>query len=113
MITIRRQRSGFTLLEVLLVMAILVILAAVSLPTLDAMYGDTKLRGAADEVVGAWGEARARAIDTGVNFRFAIMPGKERYRIAPEGPDYWDGSKETHDDNDDGTVMTGSLPKGI
>src|SRR5262249_27782851 len=113
MTIIRRQRSGFTLLEVLLVMAILVILMAVSFPSMMAMYGDSKVRGAADEVVGAWAEARARAIDDGIAYRFAVMPGKERYRIAPDSPDYWDGSKETSDDADDGKCKTGSLPSGI
>jgi prepilin-type N-terminal cleavage/methylation domain-containing protein len=108
-----RHRTGFTLLEVLLVMAILVILVAVSFPSMMAMYGDSKVRGAADEVVGAWAEARARAIDDGVPYRFAVMPGKERYRIAPDSPEFWDGSKETSDDADDGRVKTGSLPSGI
>ena len=38
------RRSGYTLLEVLLVMAILIIITAVSLPSLDAMYGDLSYR---------------------------------------------------------------------
>lgn len=108
-----RRRDGYTLLEVLLVMAILVILVAVSIPSLDAMYGDTRVRGAADDVRGAWAEARARAIDTGVGHRFAVIPGSERYRVAPDSHDYWDGSKETEADGDDGKVLTGSLPSGI
>jgi prepilin-type N-terminal cleavage/methylation domain-containing protein len=107
------RRSGFTLLEVMLVMAILVILAAVALPSLEAMYGDTKLRGAADEVRGAWAEARARAIDSGNNYRFAIKAGTGRYRVAPDSPDFWDGTNESAEDGDTGQVLTGSLPKGI
>lgn len=108
------QRPGYTLLEVILVMAILIILMAVSLPTMYSMYGDTRIRGAADEIRGAWAEARTRAIDTGNPFRFAVEKDKDKYRIAPDGPEFWDGSKGPSEENsDDGNAKIGSLPHGI
>jgi len=108
------QRPGYTLLEVMLVMAIMVILLAVSMPTMTALYGDTRIRGAADEVRGAWAEARSRAIDLGAPFRFGVMKDKEVYRIAPDSPEYWDGTKGgSEHESDDGKDKVGSLPTGI
>src|SRR5262245_11888443 len=95
------SRTGFTLLEVLLVMAILVILVSVALPSLTAMYGEGRVRGAADEVRGVWAEARSRSIDNGVPFRFAVGLGGESYRIAPDTNEYWDGSSN-NEESDDG-----------
>lgn len=110
-----RSRTAFTLLEVMLVMAILIIIMAVSYPSLEGLYGDTRVRGAADDVRGAWAEARVRAIDNGVGYRFCIIPGKEKFCIAPDSPEYWDGTRTISSDQamDDGKVMVGGLPKGI
>ena len=109
------SRKGYTLLELLLVLAILIIITAVSLPSLEAMYGDTRIRGAADDVRGAWAEARTRSIDTGLPYKFAVMKDKEKFRIAPDSPEFWDGSKGSGGDADmdDGKDLVGSLPKGI
>ncbi|MCE9530174.1 MAG: prepilin-type N-terminal cleavage/methylation domain-containing protein [Planctomycetes bacterium] len=111
-----RYRRGFTLLEILLVMALFLILGAVALPTLTTMYGDTKVRGAADEVCRAWAEARTRSIDTGIPYRFAVINGKDKYRIAPDTNEYWEGgSGNTGSDSeiDDGKSLVGSLPAEI
>jgi len=104
-------RQGFTLLEILLVMAILVILTAVSLPSLQSMYGDTRVRGAGDEVRNAWAEARSRSIDSGMPYRFAVNGGSQ-YRVAPDTAEFWDGASAASD-TDDGRAMIGSLPKNI
>src|SRR5258708_14257891 len=110
----RPSRPGFTLLEILLVMAILVILLSVAYPSLDALYGDTRVRGAADDVRGAWAEARVRSIDNGVPYRFAVQSGKGTFCIAPDSSDYWDGTKAIgSEDMDDGKVLVGSLPNTI
>jgi prepilin-type N-terminal cleavage/methylation domain-containing protein len=86
------RRRGLTLIEVLLVMAILITLAAVAFPTLEGMYGDVKVKAAADQVRGSWTEARTRAIEDGRPYRFAVEPGTGRFRVAPDAPEFWDGS---------------------
>jgi len=88
----RTRRSGFTLLEVMLVMAILVVLLSIAYPSIEGMYGDVRVTAAVDQVRAVWAEARARAIDDGQAYRFAIMPDTNRYRVAPDSPDFWDDS---------------------
>lgn len=111
----RSPRSGFTILEVLLVLAILVIIMAVAYPSLEGMYQDTRVQAAADDVRGAWSEARVRAIDSGVPYRFAVKANGERYRVAPDLAEYWEGSNDSEGDgeSEDGKTLTGSLPKNI
>ena len=85
------RRSGFTLLELMLVIAIISILLAVSYPTLDGMYQDVKVKAAADQVREAWVEARARAIEDGRAYRFGVQQGTGRFRVAPDNS-FQDGS---------------------
>src|SRR5829696_2345444 len=56
-----RRRPGVTLIEVLLVMALILALGAIAYPTLSAMYGDVRVKAAADDVRAALTEARAQA----------------------------------------------------
>jgi len=86
------RRPGLTLLEVLLVVAIIVALGAVAYPTLDAMYGDVRVKAAADQVRGACTEARARAIEDVRGYRLSVQPGSGKYRVAPHASEFWDGS---------------------
>src|SRR5256885_17263591 len=85
-------RPAYTLLEIVLVMAILVILASMVYPSFEAMYDDQKLTDGATKVRAAWAAARSRAINEGRPYRFAAMIGKGNYRVAPESGDFWTGS---------------------
>jgi prepilin-type N-terminal cleavage/methylation domain-containing protein len=86
---VRDSRPGFTLFEVLLVLALIVLLAAITYPSVEAMYGGSKVTAAGDMVRAAWVEAQARAIDEGRSYRFAILPNQGNYRIAPDSPEFW------------------------
>lgn len=81
-------RRGFTLFEVIVVMAVLLLLAAVILPSLSAFRGDTRQRAGADVVRGELAVARARAMEEGKPYRVAISTDKKRIRRAPDGPDF-------------------------
>jgi prepilin-type N-terminal cleavage/methylation domain-containing protein len=115
MIRQREKRSGLTLLEVLLVMVIIIVLATAAYPTLSAMYGDIRVKAAADQVQGAWAECRARAIEDGRAYRFAVQPGTNRFRVAPDGPEFWDGSGGGQSDESTSPpyVQESELPKAI
>jgi len=104
-------RNGFTLLEIVLVMAIVIIISAVCLPTMNAMYADTRVRGAADEIRRAWAEARAHAIDTGKPYRFSVKFEKIEYRVAPDSEDFWNSVPEGSTDST--AALSNSLPDGI
>src|SRR5262245_2035346 len=108
-------RRGYTLFEVLLVLAILVLLAALVAPSLEAMYGDYKVTAAVDAVRGAWAQARAEAMDKGVAYRFALVPGGANYRIAPDTPDYWSGGDPplALDPENAPVVLEDALPAGV
>ncbi len=54
----RTRRSGYTLFEIVMVMAVMLILSGIAYPSLKSMYGVHKLDGAIDTVRGAWAEAR-------------------------------------------------------
>jgi prepilin-type N-terminal cleavage/methylation domain-containing protein len=107
------HRRGFTLLEVLLVIAILVMLAAVAYPSLKAMYMDARVKAAADQVREEWTEARSHAIEGGMLYRFAVQPGTGKYRVAPDADEYWDGSNSNANDDVATYLREEELPNGI
>jgi type II secretory pathway pseudopilin PulG len=110
----RRSRGAYTLLEITLVMAIMVILGALSFPSIDAMYDGVKMDGATDSIRAAWSEAQAHAINESRPYRFAVVPGKGNYRVAPaDDSTFWSGGTPSRGPDDQWVVREGSLPKGI
>ncbi|MBM3994695.1 MAG: prepilin-type N-terminal cleavage/methylation domain-containing protein [Planctomycetes bacterium] len=86
------NRTAFTLLEILLVLAIFVIMAAVSVPLMRTMLGDASATAAADAISGQLAEARARAMDEGRAWRVAVWPNSRAYQLAPEDSADWNGN---------------------
>lgn len=118
----RTRRSGFTLFEIVMTMAVILILSAIVYPSIKNMYGAHKLDGAIDSVRGAWAEARARAIHEGRPYRVSVEPGKSiepsgtHFRVAPDDQDYWSGtggSKPDNDANGKALILVNSLPSGV
>lgn len=68
----RRSSSGFTLLEVVLVMVILTIFAAVTIPTLAGRLPRARVERGAADVVAYGKKARAEAVLTGGTCRLVI-----------------------------------------
>jgi prepilin-type N-terminal cleavage/methylation domain-containing protein len=77
------RRLGFTLLELMLVLAILVVIAAIATPVLDRVLERQKLRGAAEELRLAWENARLTAMRTGQVQVFTCEIGERAYSIDP------------------------------
>lgn len=109
------SRQAYTLLEVVLVLALIVMLSAIIVPSYDAMYGDYRLTAAADMVRAAWASARAHAMEEGRPYVFAVVSGKGNFRIAPEGAEYWAGNAgEAREDTAGGLLLQEEvLPKGV
>jgi prepilin-type N-terminal cleavage/methylation domain-containing protein len=104
------RRNGYTLLEMVLVTALIGILAALSYPAIDSMYNGQRLDAGVDAVEAAWAQARSRAIHEGRNYRFAVVLGQGNYRIAPDLPDYWSG---VSGGDPTALVREGTLPRGV
>lgn len=79
-----RRRSGYTLMELLAVIAILTALGGILIPTLNGLGGDSKVKAGADAVQARLSEARAAAIEQGRAYRVAVSEDGTRVRIAPD-----------------------------
>ncbi len=82
MVTPDRYRvRGFTLLEVLLALAVIVALAGLAWPVLDGAFANQRLRNGADRLRSAWGQARVRAMESGENQVFHYQSGSGQFSI--------------------------------
>ena len=77
----RSDRPGFTLVEVLLTLCLLVVIASLVWPVLDKPFANQRLRKSADRVRVHWCAARVDAMDTGEVYVFRCAIGGNRYRI--------------------------------
>jgi len=82
---VRRDQGGFSLVEMLIVVAIVAIMAAVALPNIGQYIRNYKIKGAAQEVAGVMQRARSRAIMTNTNagVSFAVVDA-DSYRFVQE-----------------------------
>ena len=112
---LRPRRTAFTLLEIILVMAVIVILAAVTYPSLDAMYGQSRAIAGADAFKAAMLTARAQAVEEGVPYRVTLVSGKGNFRVAPDLDAYWSGNAVPQKSESDNRsiIWEEHLPKGV
>jgi type II secretion system protein H len=110
--TVGRKRPGFTLLEMLLVLALMTALAAIAVPSLQGPLADRRLRSGAEEVRAAWLTARSEAMTSAQIYMFRYEPQTGNYTIGP-----WDGDQAALDATSTasagiaGSVTT--LPEGV
>jgi prepilin-type N-terminal cleavage/methylation domain-containing protein len=78
-----RIRRGFTLLELILVLAVIVAVLSMVTPFLQRSFSVQTLKGAADQVRASFGSARARAIKTGNVYAFLYTRDADTYTLAP------------------------------
>jgi prepilin-type N-terminal cleavage/methylation domain-containing protein len=79
-----RNRQGLTLMEVLLVLAIVAIVAALTWPVLQKPLATRRLHSAADEVRTEWCQARIEAMRSGQTYAFRYELGGDRFYTEPE-----------------------------
>jgi prepilin-type N-terminal cleavage/methylation domain-containing protein len=77
-------RRGFTLFELIAVLALLLLLAAIIVPSISAFRADTPHRAAADVIRSELATARARAKEEGRPYRVALSEDRTRIRRAPD-----------------------------
>ncbi|MBX3420578.1 MAG: prepilin-type N-terminal cleavage/methylation domain-containing protein [Pirellulaceae bacterium] len=76
-------RQAFTLVELMLVLAIVVMIGSIATPLVDGVMQRQKLRGAVDEVRLAWEGARLTALRTGQAQVFRCQLGSGTYQVEP------------------------------
>ncbi len=70
-------------MEMLLILAILCVLAAVAAPIFYRTIRDTTLRSAADQVRTEWNKAHIKAMKTGRIQVFRFQPGGRKFQVEP------------------------------
>jgi len=82
------RRQGFTLLELMLTLSILVILASLTLPLMQKPLASQRLRDAAGLVRAKWVATRVKALDSGDVYLFRYIAEEDRFCIeARRQPD--------------------------
>lgn len=78
------HRSGLTMLELLLVLAILLAVGAMSVPALQGALGKRDMENACEFVREHMDKGRTNAIETGFVYQFRYEPGGSRFVIIPD-----------------------------
>jgi type IV fimbrial biogenesis protein FimT len=73
MITGIRPSAGFTLIELMVTLAVVVTLTLLAIPSFVAFNQRQAVRGAADEVLSAWNDARFEAAKRNTNVKFGYI----------------------------------------
>ena len=82
-----KGRGGYTLLEMLLVLAVFLAFAGAVYPAFERVYQDLTLRQAAQKLQTELGRTRTHAVDLGLVHEFRFEPGGSRYLCAPSRPE--------------------------
>ena len=79
----KRTTSGFTLLELIIVLAVMIAVAAMSLPMLQRSFSGQKLDKGGDLVRAHMGRARVKAIRNGEIYAFYYQVEGPAFRVGP------------------------------
>lgn len=82
-----KRPGGMTLLELMLVLALLVIMGALALPSLRIPLDNQRLRKTGDVIRVAWNKARVKAIKTGQTQMFCYNAEEKTYSTRPHYSD--------------------------
>jgi Tfp pilus assembly protein FimT len=95
--------SGMTLVEILVVLALLVVIGGLVVPVFAGSIASVRLRRAGDQVLTGWSRARAEAIESGQPYQFRFTPNTGTFVIEP-----WTGLLGADGSAAAGTATAGS-----
>ena len=104
--------AGYTLFELLLVLAILVVIALLTLPNVGRVYESYRLKQATAKVKTNLAAARIHAIDAGLPYALRFEPGGTNYVITCEAS-MIEQSENAESGNLAGWRLSGKLPTGF
>ncbi len=115
-----KRKSGFTLIELMLVLALIALVAFISYPAFDAWFQGQKLSEAVDQVRTLWIKARTNAMEEGQPYRFAWEMNSGRFRAGPDVMENWpelagaaNGPHLASSDVGMGLMEEKELPEGV
>jgi prepilin-type N-terminal cleavage/methylation domain-containing protein len=109
----RARRAGYTLFEVVIVVAIIATVAAIVLPSMSALFADSRVDASADMILARMADARSMAMEQSKPVRFGFMPGSGKFQIAPDDSDVWNTSSSSDGPIDKEDQLTGQLLKDV
>lgn len=77
-----RGLGGFTLVEMMVVLAIVAVSATLAAPAFSQMIANYRVRGAADGILGALSFARTEALRRNTPVAFALAPGGSGWAVS-------------------------------
>jgi prepilin-type N-terminal cleavage/methylation domain-containing protein len=105
------RRKGFSLVELIVVMAVILIFGAIVVPTLFGARRDTQVKAGGDIVHSYIARARAKAVEDGKAYRLALSADGKKVQIMP---DVDDGTAAEDDETNSGPLhCEESLPEGV
>ena len=106
-----RNSRGLTLLEMLLVLGLLVLVAALAAPSVGLTLESNRLRSSGDLVRASLAKARIKAMESGRTYNFRYQPGGNGYVIeAWYSPDDYLESSALAAGSMGGGMMSGNVP---
>lgn len=76
-------RRGFTLIEMLLVLGLMVVLLGIAYPSLSRLRLEQQLKQGAELVRLQMKQARLHALESGLEYQFRFEPGGQRFIVVP------------------------------
>jgi type II secretory pathway pseudopilin PulG len=115
------RHNGLTLVEIILVLTLLVIVGAVSVPMLGGSFSRAGLQSASDLLRAAWSKGRLAAMQSGQSYVFRFEPNGARYQLLafeqldlPESQQLpADNPDAEHSESDILRLSLNRLPDGI
>lgn len=80
------RRTAFTILELILVLAVIVALAGVSWPRMSGLLKRESILGNVEQVRQLLDHARVKAVEAGITYQFRYEPNGQKYILLPYEP---------------------------
>jgi Tfp pilus assembly protein FimT len=106
------DRGGMTLVEILLVLALVVLIGSMVAPVFTGAFSAIRLRRGGDQVIAQWSAARMRAIETGEVQQFRFTPETGKLVVEPWTGVLGTGAASQRSTSGAATTSSAAAPSG-